>query len=114
MLHLSRWLRTVYFDGQGPLDVYGTSLAEGFLVLVIALVFAGRADVKRFRELKYGRRLKGPVMTTPAKFNKALQADGLAIETAEKRFFFRKPTQLRIPKKRRGEAHPDHGGHRDR
>ena len=95
---LSRWLRTVYFDGQEPLDIYGTSLAEGFLVLVIALVFAGRADVKRFRELKYGRRLKGPVMTTPAKFNKALQADGLAIETAEKRSLFRKPTQLRIPK----------------
>jgi len=95
---LSRWLRTVYFDGQGLLDIYGVSLAEGFLVLVIALAFAGPADVKRFRELKYGRRLKGPVMLPPAQFNKALKADGLAIETAEKPSFFRKTTQLRIPR----------------
>jgi type IV secretory pathway TraG/TraD family ATPase VirD4 len=95
---LSRWLGTVFFDGQGLLDIYGTSLAEGIFVLLVALAFAGPADLKRFRELKYGRRLKGPVMVTPAKFNKALEADGLAIETAEKPSFFRKPTQLRIPK----------------
>jgi len=95
---LSRWLRTVFFNGQGLLDIYGTSLGEGLLVLLVTLAFAGRADVKRFRELKYGRRLKGPVMTTPAKFNKALKADGLAITTSEKPPLFRKVTHLRIPK----------------
>jgi hypothetical protein len=97
-LALSRWLRSVYFDGQGLLDIYATSLAEGLLVLVIALAFAGRADVKRFRELKYGRHLKGPVMVSPARFNKALNADGLAIETSGKPWYLRKPIQLRIPK----------------
>lgn len=95
---LSRWLRTVFFNGQGLLDIYGTSLGEGLLVLLVTLAFAGRADVKRFRELKYGRRLKGPVMTTPAKFNKALKADGLAITTSEKPPLFRRVTHLRIPK----------------
>ena len=95
---LSRWLRTVFFNGQGLLDIYGTSLGEGLLVLLVTLAFAGRADVKRFRELKYGRRLKGPVMTTPAKFNKALKADGLAITTSEKPPLFRNVTHLRIPK----------------
>jgi len=95
---LTRWLRTVFFNGQGLLDIYGTSLGEGLLVLLVTLAFAGRADVKRFRELKYGRRLKGPVMTTPAKFNKALKADGLAITTSEKPPLFRRVTHLRIPK----------------
>jgi hypothetical protein len=95
---LNRWLRSVYFDGQGLLDIYATSLGEGLLVLVIALAFAGRADVKRFRELKYGRHLKGPVMVSPAQFNKALKADGLAIETSGKPWYLRKPIQLRIPK----------------
>jgi hypothetical protein len=95
---LSRWLRSVYFDGQGLLDIYATSFGEGLFVLVIALVFAGRADVKRFRELKYGRHLKGPVMVSPSEFNKALKADGLAIETSKKPWYLRKPIQLRIPK----------------
>ena len=95
---LSRWLRTVFFNGQSLLEIYGLSLAEGLFVLLVSLFFAGRADVNRFRELKYGRRLKGPVMTTPAKFNKALKADGLAITTSEKPALFRKSVQLRIPK----------------
>jgi hypothetical protein len=95
---LTRWLRSVYFDSQGLLEIYAASLGEGFLVLVIALAFAGRADVKRFRELKYGRHLKGPVMVSPTQFNKALKADGLAIETSGKPWYLRKPIQLRIPK----------------
>jgi len=37
-------------------------------------------------------------MTTPAKFNQALKADGLAITTSEKPPLFRKVTHLRIPK----------------
>ena len=101
---LSRWLRSVYFDGQGLLDVYATSLGEGLFVLVIALAFAGRADVKRFRELKYGRHLKGPVMVSPSEFNKALKADGLAIETSKNPWYLRRPIQLRIPR----SAEPKH------
>jgi hypothetical protein len=95
---LSQWLRTVFFDGQGIFEVYQTSLVEGFLVLVIALAFAGRADLKRFRELKYGRRLKGPVMLTPTQFSKTLAADGLAITTAQKPWYSRNPILLRIPR----------------
>ncbi len=96
--NLSRWLRDAVFERQGMMNIYGTALAEGFAVLLISLIFAGRADVKRFRELKYGRRLKGPIMTTPAKFNRALKADGLAIQTAEKPSLFHRDTKLRIPK----------------
>lgn len=94
---LSQWLQGTFFEGQVLLDIYARPLAEGLFVLVLGLVFGARADVKRFRELKYGRRLKGPIMLTPEKFNKALKADGIAIETAERPSRFRKPTLLRIP-----------------
>ena len=101
---LSRWLRDAVFGGQGLLDIYGTALAESSFILIVGLAFAGRADVQRFRELKYGRRLKGPIMTTPARFNKALKADGLAIETSERASFPSRQTLLRIPK----SAEPKH------
>ena len=37
-------------------------------------------------------------MVSPSEFNKALKADGLAIETSKKPWYLRKPIQLRIPK----------------
>lgn len=101
---LSQWLRGTFFEGQGLLDIYGRSLGQGLFVLLLALAFAAPADMRRFRELKYGRRLKGPVMLTPERFNKALKSDGLGIQTAEKPSRFRKPTLLRIPK----DSEPQH------
>jgi hypothetical protein len=95
---LSRWLHGTFFEGKGLLELYGVSLAQGLLVLLVAVPFGVRADVRRFKELKYGRRLKGPVMLAPAQFNRALKADGLGIETSEKSKFPKKKTLLRIPK----------------
>ena len=102
--NLSRWLRNAVFGDQGLMDLYQAPLTEGLFVLMLGLIVASRADVKRFREMKYGRRLKGPIMTTPGRFNKALKADGLAIETSERASFPRRPTLLRIPK----SAEPKH------
>ena len=102
--NLSRWLRDAVYGGQGLMDIYQAPLTEGLFVLMTGLAFAGRADVKRFRELKYGRRLKGPIMTTPTRFNKALKADGVAIQTSERASLLRKQTLLRIPK----SAEPKH------
>ena len=41
------------------------ALIAGLGVLLILLPFAARKDVERFREMKYGRLLKGPVRVTP-------------------------------------------------
>ncbi len=95
---LSRWLRDTFFEHETLLELYGVSLGQGLLVFLIALPFGVRADVRRFKELKYGRRLKGPIMLPPAQFNRALKADGLGIETTEKAKFPNKKTLLRIPK----------------
>ena len=41
------------------------------------------ADIKRRKQLKYGRRLKGPVILSPKQFNKIVGGDGIGIVTTE-------------------------------
>jgi len=85
------WLQRTIFGGKGHLALYSVPLGEGLGVLMIALFLAVPADVKRFKEIKYGRRLKGPVMLTPKEFNKVLKTDGLAIKTDDKGLLIRIP-----------------------
>ncbi len=68
---LHRWLRFGIFDGKGLLELFEVSLIEGGICLAVMLWFAVPADLTRFRTLKYGRLLRGPVMMTPQEFNVA-------------------------------------------
>ena len=79
------------FDGRGFVGTYAVSLGEGAFVLILALAFAAPQDLKRFRELKYGRRLKGPVMNTPAEFNKRVKGGGIGFQTTETKKLMRIP-----------------------
>ena len=88
---LARWFRGAIFDGKGLVETFRLALFETAFVLVLFLVFAGRADVARFKQLKYGRRLRGPILVTPQQFNKTLKGEGLRIQTD------RKGTALRLP-----------------
>lgn len=90
---LARWLRAAVFEGNGLFALFRIAVFEGIFVLGLMLGFAIRADMRRFKELKYGRRLKGPVMLTPRQFNKTLKADGLSIQTDER------GTKIAIPAK---------------
>ncbi len=67
---LSGWLRQLYFKQSLP-SLYRPPLYLGLALLGFALPFSLRGDVKRFKGLKYGRRLKGPVMMTPREFTAA-------------------------------------------
>jgi hypothetical protein len=51
------------------------------MTLLIQLPLSIPRDVRRYKEMKYGRRLKGPVMVTPKQFNKAVQGNGIGIKT---------------------------------
>ncbi len=68
---MSRWLRGAIYDGQGLARVFLVSWIEGGVCLAFMLWLSVPADLKRFRVLKYGRVLRGPVMMTPEEFNKA-------------------------------------------
>ncbi len=88
---LSRWLRGAIFEGKGLVETFERTLLEGGFVLLLFLGFAVRGDVARFKQLKYGRRLRGPILVTPQQFNKTLKGEGLGIQTD------RKGTVLRLP-----------------
>lgn len=89
---MHRWLRDAIFGGKSLPAAYAWPLGESLLVLVLALVYSVPRDLRRLRELKYGRRLKGPFMLEPKEFNKLVKGDGIGIDTADGK------TVLRIPR----------------
>jgi hypothetical protein len=71
---MHRWLRDAVYGGKGFLQLFELSLIEGAVCLAVMLWFSVPKDIKRFRMLKYGRVLRGPVMMTPTEFNDAQRA----------------------------------------
>jgi hypothetical protein len=57
------------------------------------LPLAVTKDVKRQKQLKYGRRLKGPEMLTPTEFNRIVKGDGIGFKTDEMRKMIRIPAR---------------------
>lgn len=90
---LHRYFKSAVFEGQGFGGLYGDQLWYGFLALLAMLPFSICRDVKRRKEMKYGRRLKGPQMRSPKEFNKEVEGDGIGIQTADDKVV------LRIPKR---------------
>jgi ATP-dependent exoDNAse (exonuclease V) alpha subunit len=80
---LHAYLRTAVFGGDQLRSIYASPLLFGFLSLLAQLPFAIRKDIRRRKELKYGRRLKGPVLLTPKEFNKTVNGDGIGFVTTE-------------------------------
>ncbi len=77
----AKWLKDAMFKGKSLLDIYEVPLIEAALLGSALLLLAVRLDAKRFKQMKYGRRLRGPEMVTPKEFTKLLKGDGLTIQT---------------------------------
>ena len=71
---LHAWLREAIYAGQDPTALYATPLFEGFGCLLVFLCLSVPGDARRFRQMKYGRLLKGPVMLSPKEFNERMKA----------------------------------------
>ena len=52
---------------------------------------------KRFKEMKYGRLLRGPVLVSPKGFNRAINGDGVGFQTTESKDL------MRIPQRAEGQ-----------
>ncbi|HEX4029245.1 MAG TPA: type IV secretion system DNA-binding domain-containing protein [Terracidiphilus sp.] len=76
---LTVYLRQQVYGGQGLSDIFKWPLAGGAVFLLLQLPFSIPRDIRRRKEMKYGRRLKGPVLVTPKQFNKAMKGTGIAI-----------------------------------
>src|SRR6266496_1744285 len=67
-------------------------LAFGLAAFVLQLPFSLRKDFRRIKQLRYGRRLKGPVLVNAKDFTKAVGGDGIGITTNDSKL------PLRIPR----------------
>jgi hypothetical protein len=90
---LHTYLRDAIFGGNQLRTIYAQPLLFGLLALLAQLPFAIRKDIRRRKELKYGRRLKGPVLLTPKEFNKTVNGDGIGFVTTEAKEMMRIPLQ---------------------
>ena len=78
-----RWLHDAIYGGQKVWQIFEACFIEGGICLVAMLAFAIPKDLKRFKEMKYGRVLRGPRMLDPKEFNRARRGDGLGFKTTE-------------------------------
>jgi type IV secretory pathway TraG/TraD family ATPase VirD4 len=86
-----RWLHDVVFDRKSLLAIFVARLIGGGIILVALLALAIPEDIKRFRQMKYGRVLRGPLMLTPRQFNRAAKGEGVGFVTTESRRMMRIP-----------------------
>jgi hypothetical protein len=75
-VRLSDYMRDVVYDGANLFIFFRPPLIGGAIVLLILLPFAVFKDVHRQKQLRYGRRLKGPEMLTPRQFNRVVKGNG--------------------------------------
>ena len=68
-------------------------LIAGATVFLILLPFAVWKDVERQKQLRYGRRLKGPAMLTPRQFNRTVKGDGVGFKIDGMRRMLRIPAR---------------------
>jgi len=72
---LARWI----YSGSSLFNLFETPLVCGAFALFLQLPFSVRKDVRRRQQLRYGRRLKGPLLVSGTEFSKALEGDGIGL-----------------------------------
>jgi len=90
---LHEYLKKSVYDGDQLREIYEIPFLFGLLSLLAQLPFSITKDIKRRKELKYGRLLKGPVMLTPKEFNQTVYGDGIGFKTTEAKQMMRIPLQ---------------------
>ena len=78
---LHTYLRQVVYGNDSLVSRFKLPLIFGLITLLIQLPFSIPKDIRRRKEMKYGRRLKGPVMVKPRQFNKVVRGTGIGIKT---------------------------------
>jgi type IV secretory pathway TraG/TraD family ATPase VirD4 len=90
---LRDYLKDVVYGKSSLLEFFRPPLIGGALVLLAVLPFAIWKDVERQKQLRYGRRLKGPELLTPRQFNRVVKGDGAGFKTDQMRKMLRIPAR---------------------
>jgi hypothetical protein len=94
---LHDYLQRYVYDGHTFAAVFRWPLLGGTVTLFGLLMLSTRKDVERFKQMKYGRLLKGPVLVLPKGFNQAVKGDGVGFKTLESKEL------MRIPQRAEGQ-----------
>jgi type IV secretory pathway TraG/TraD family ATPase VirD4 len=78
---LHAYLQNTVYGGDSLWTIFRLPLSFGLLALALQLPASIAKDIRRRKEMKYGRRLKGPFLVSPKGFNKAVKGDGIGIKT---------------------------------
>lgn len=90
---LRDYLKAVVYGGNSLSGFFRPPLLAGAAVFLLLLPFTTLKDVQRQKQLKYGRRLKGPELLTPRQFNKIVKGDGIGFKTDEMQEMIRIPAR---------------------
>jgi type IV secretory pathway TraG/TraD family ATPase VirD4 len=88
---LGSYLKQQVYDGASVVDLFQWPLIFGVLALLGQLPVSITKDIRRRKQMKYGRRLKGPVLVTPKQFNRAVQGSGIGLKVDHCREMLRVP-----------------------
>lgn len=90
---LRRWI----YHGQTLTDLVWPSIWWTVVFFACGAVLALPSDLARLRERRHGRRLKGPELVTPRRFNRRIEAGGIGfhvLTTFRREFVVRIPARL--------------------
>ena len=82
---LHGWIARWIYGGQSVWQFFSWQIIFGVAVFLIQLPLSIPKDIRRLKDLRYGRRLKGPILVNPKEFNQAIEGDGIAITTTRVR-----------------------------
>jgi RecA/RadA recombinase len=77
---LHAWLQKQIYSGDTVASIFEQPLVFGLVALLLQLPFSITKDIRRRKQMKYGRRLKGPILVTPKQFNKAIGGTGIGLK----------------------------------
>ncbi|MGC2162266.1 MAG: type IV secretion system DNA-binding domain-containing protein [Silvibacterium sp.] len=77
---LHSYLKHYVFADRELFPIFRLPLLFGLLALAAQLPFSIHRDIRRRKEMKYGRRLRGPLLQSPREFSRTLQGDGIGIK----------------------------------
>ncbi|MGA2891015.1 MAG: type IV secretion system DNA-binding domain-containing protein [Terracidiphilus sp.] len=89
---LHAWIAHWIYEDASLCDLFKLQLYFGLAAFILQLPFSIRKDIERIKQLRYGRRLKGPVLLNAKEFTKAVSGNGIGITTNDTKL------PLRIPR----------------
>jgi type IV secretory pathway TraG/TraD family ATPase VirD4 len=89
---LHAWIGHWIYDDVPVYRLFAMQFVFGIVAFVLQLPFSLSKDIRRIKALRYGRRLKGPVLVSAKQFTKAVSGTGIGITTEDSKL------PLRIPR----------------